>query len=124
MGGMEVERERDKGARGQVRQQESRGASHYDSSSFFMPRGFDHNLKASGRTKRPRETVDDSCESGYKHRARRGGGGGEMSPRTRTRQQEIEGLKMKRIWISQLKGFFACDLSHLSCIHLNQEQSV
>lgn len=52
MGGMEVQRERDKGALGQVRQQELRGASHYDSSSFFMPPGLDHNLKAPGQTKR------------------------------------------------------------------------
>ncbi len=53
MGGMDVERERDKGARGQVRQQKSRGASHYDSSSVFMPPGLDHNLKAPSQTKRP-----------------------------------------------------------------------
>lgn len=53
IGGMVVEWERDKRARGQVRQQELRGASHYDSSSFFMPSGLDHNLKAPGQTKRP-----------------------------------------------------------------------
>lgn len=53
MGGKEKERERDKGARGQVRQQELRGTSHYDSSSFFMPPGLDYNLKAAGQTKTP-----------------------------------------------------------------------
>ena len=53
MGGMEVERERDKGARGHVQQQELRGPSHYDSAPSFMPPGLDHNLKAPGQTKGP-----------------------------------------------------------------------
>ncbi|CAB1420366.1 unnamed protein product [Pleuronectes platessa] len=53
MGGMDVDRERDKGARGHVRQQELRGPSHYDCAPSFMPPGLDHNLKAPGQTKGP-----------------------------------------------------------------------
>ena len=77
MGGIEVEREQEKGAWGQVRQQELRGASHYDSSSFCMPPGLDHNLKAPGQTKRwgrPRKTAVSQGTN-----TDRGGGGG-MSP--------------------------------------------
>lgn len=52
MGGKEVQMQRDKGAGRQVRQQELRGASHYDSPSLCVSQSLNYNLKARGQTKR------------------------------------------------------------------------
>lgn len=81
---MEQEQERDKGAGGQVRQQELRGASHYDSSSFFMPPGLDHNLKALSPTKRPGGLRNTAVSQGTN--TDRGGEGEEDVQSTRTRR--------------------------------------
>lgn len=78
MGGMEVEREQEKGARGQVRQQELKGASHYDSFSFLMPPGQDHNLKAPGQTKRPERPRKTAVSQGTN--TDRGGKGVSSAP--------------------------------------------
>lgn len=70
-------------AGGQVRLQELRGASHYDSSSFFVAPGLDYNLKAAGQSKRPGKawktavSQDAIRDRGLKARGRK------MSPKHR-----------------------------------------
>lgn len=79
-----MEREKEKGARGQVRQQQLRGASHYDSSSFFMPPGLDHNLKAPGQTKRPQRPWKTAVSQGTntdRRREREVGGKMSLTPK-------------------------------------------
>lgn len=102
MGGKEVGRERETRAGGQVRQQELRGASHYDSSSFFMAPGLDYNLKAAGQSKRPGKAwktavSQDAIRDGGLEARWGGGGGWRDVPRTQTRQCEVKVTENEQI---------------------------